>query len=271
MASDDVSATMDEAVPVFAGPVAAIRKIALDQPWRWLAAGWADMLRNPAVSFTYGVLAALTGYVLSLGLWWMDWIYLILPLAAGFLIVGPVLTVGLYEASRRNEEGMGTTIAQALAAFRRNASQIALMGIALLLLWFAWVRIAALIFMLYFGMEPPSFEDLVAHTFLEPASLPFLVLGTAVGAVLTLIAFGISVVSIPLLLDREDANVVEAIATSVRAVQMNPVPLLFWAVLIVVFGAAGLATLYLGLIVALPLIGHASWHAYRDLVSFPKA
>lgn len=271
MSSEEASAMVTDEVPVFAGPVAAIRKIPLDQPWRWLAAGWQDMRRNPAVSYTYGVLAALTGYVLSLGLWWADWIYLILPLAGGFLIVGPVLTVGLYEASRRNEQGQGTTIGQALAAFQRNASQIALMGIALLLLWFAWVRIAGLIFMLYFGMDPPSFEDLIAHTFLEPASLPFLVLGTAVGAILTLVAFGISVVSIPLLLDREDANVVEAIATSVRAVQTNPMPLLFWAVLIVVFGAAGLATLYLGLVIALPLVGHASWHAYRDLVSFPKA
>src|SRR5262249_291168 len=152
-----------------------------------------------------------------------------------------------------------TTLMQALVAFRRNQSQIALMGVALLLLALAWMRIAALVFMLYWGLEPPSFQDLVVSTFLEPAALPFLILGTLAGAALPLRADAISIVSIPLLLDNEQANVIEAIATSFRAVQTNPGPLLFWALLIVVFIAAGLVTLYLGLILALPLIGHASW------------
>lgn len=257
---------MAEAVPVYSGPAPAIRKIELDRPWRWLAAGWQDMRRTPVVSFAYGALAAVTGYLITFGLWASGLIYLTLPLVAGFLIVGPILTVGLYEASRRGEQGLDTTLGQALAAFTRNGSQIALMGVALLLLMFAWVRIAALIFMLYWGLEPPSFEDLVVNTFLRPSALPFLVFGTAVGGALALVAFSISVVSIPFLLDREDANVIDAIATSFRAVQTNPAPLLFWGALIVVFVAAGLLTLYLGLIVVLPLVGHASWHAYRDLV-----
>ena len=158
---------------------------------------------------------------------------------------------------------------QALTAYRRNSSQIGLMGVALMLLMFAWARIAALIFFLYFGLQPPSFENLVASTFLQADTLPFLVLGTLMGGVMALLAFAISVVSIPLLLDRPQANVIDAIATSFRAVQTNFLPMLFWAVLIAGFSAAGLATLYLGLIVTLPLIGHATWHAYRDLVSFP--
>lgn len=257
---------MAEAVPVFTGPAPVIRRIELDRPWRWLAAGWQDMRRTPVVSYSYGVLAAITGYLLTLGLYAAGLVHLILPLVAGFLIVGPILAVGLYEASRRGEQGQDTTLGQALSAFRRNGSQIALMGVALMLLAFAWIRIAALIFMLYWGLEPPSFEDLVVNTFLRPSALPFLVFGTAVGGALALLAFAISVISIPFLLDREEANVIDAIATSFRAVQANFAPLLFWAVLIVVFVAAGLLTLYLGLIVALPLIGHASWHAYRDLV-----
>ena len=259
-----------DVVPVYASPLPAIRKIEIDRPWQWLVKGWQDMRRAPSVSFTYGVLAAVTGYVLTLGLIWVDMLYLVLPLAAGFLIVGPILTVGLYEVSRRAELGETTTLAEALGAFRRNASQIALMGVALMLLMFAWARIAAMIFFLYFGLEPPSFENLVASTFLEPGTLPFLVFGTAIGGVMAMLAFSISVVSIPLLLDRPQANVIDAIATSFRTVQTNFLPMLFWAVLIAGFTAAGIATLYLGLIVTLPLIGHATWHAYRDLVTLPR-
>jgi uncharacterized membrane protein len=94
------------------------------------------------------------------------------------------------------------------------------------------------------------------------------VIGSAIGAVFAFVAFSISVVSIPLLLDRPESNVIEAIATSVRSVQANLLPLLLWGALIVVFTLAGLVTLYLGLIVTLPLIGHASWHAYRDIVAY---
>lgn len=258
-----------DAAPVYISPQPAIRKIELDRPWQWLVRGWSDLRGAPTVSLTYGVLAAVTGYLLTFGLLWADMLYLILPLAAGFLIVGPILTVGLYEVSRRAELGEGTTLAEALGAFRRNGSQIALMGVVLMLLMFAWARIAAIIFFLYFGLEPPSFEDLFASTFLEPGSLPFLVLGTVVGGAMAMLAFSISVISIPLLLDRPRANVVDAIATSFRAVQTNFAPMLFWAVLIAGFTAGGLVTLYLGLVVTLPLIGHATWHAYRDLVSFP--
>ena len=261
---------VDDLAPVYVSPQPAIRRIELDRPWQWLVKGWQDLRRAPTVSFTYGVLAAVTGYLLTFGLLWADLLYLVLPLTAGFLIVGPILAVGLYEVSRRAELGQSTTLFEALAAFRRNGSQIALMGVALMLLMFAWARIAALLFFLYFGLEPPSFEDLFASTFLEPDSLPFLVLGTLIGGGMALLAFSISVVSIPLLLDRPQANVIDAIATSFRTVQTNFLPMLFWAVLIAGFSAAGLVTLYLGLIVTLLLIGHATWHAYRDLVSFPE-
>lgn len=260
-----------DTVPVYASPMPAIRKIELDRPWQWLVKGWQDMRRAPVVSYTYGVLAALTGYVLTVGLLWVDMLYLLLPLMAGFLIVGPILTVGLYEVSRRAELGERTTLMEALAAFRRNGSQIALVGVALLLIMFAWARLAAMIFFLYFGLQPPSFENLIVATFLQADTLPFLVVGTLIGGVLALLTFSISVVSIPLLLDRPQANVVDAIATSFRTVQTNFLPMLFWGALIVLFTAAGLVTLYLGLIVTLPLIGHATWHAYRDLVSFPSA
>lgn len=252
-------------------PAAAIRikQIELDRPWQWLAAGWQDFRRSPAVGVLYGLLAAITGYLILVGLWWAGMLYLVLPLLGGFLIVGPILTVGLYEVGRRQEEGQETTFLEALAAFRRNPSQIALVGVALLLLMFAWARLAALLFFLYFGGDPPSFENLFAQTFLEADALPFLVAGTGVGAVLAFIAFSMSVVSIPLLLDRPEVNVIDAMIKSFEAVQRNFAALLFWAALIVVFTIAGLVTLFLGLVVVLPLLGFASWHAYRDLIERP--
>ena len=257
---------MAEAVPVFAHPKVSIRTLELDVPWSWLSKGWHDLRSNPSVGVTYGVLAAITGYLITAGLFALDMVYLILPLMAGFLIIGPILAVGLYEVSRRNEQGLSTSIGEALAAFGRNRSQIALMGVALMLLMFLWSRIAALLFFLYFGMDPPSFENLFVETFLSAGSWKFLIIGTAIGGVLSFFAFAISVISIPMLLDRPEMNVIEAIATSFKSVQANAGPMLLWAALIVAFSLVGLITLYLGLIITLPLIGHASWHAYRDTV-----
>ncbi len=258
---------MGKAVPVFTPKPLHIRQIDLDRPWAWLARGWQDFRAVPSVGLAYGILAVISSYLLTIGFIMLDMIYLVLPAAAGFLLLGPVLAVGLYEVSRRREQGLSVSLPEAVMAFRRNPVQIALVGVALLLLWFFWVRTAALLFFLYFGLEPPSIENLIVDTFLSTRGLPFLVIGTIIGALFAFVAFAISAISIPLLLDQEDASVMEAIAASVRAVQTNFVPLLLWGVLIVVFIAFGLVTLYLGLAITLPLVGHASWHAYRDLVA----
>jgi uncharacterized membrane protein len=257
---------MAEALPAFTTTPPKVRRVELDRPWSWLAAGWRDLRRAPRVSLAYGVVFALAGYALTLGLWWVGLMYLILPVMCGFLIVGPLLAVGLYEVSRRLEAGEPVSLGAAVRAWQRNGSQIGLMGIVLLLLLFAWIRLAALLFMLFFGLEPPSFPHLFAQTFLNPDALPFLIVGTVIGGVLAALAFAISATSIPFLLDRPESNVFTAIATSIAAVKENPATMLFWAALVAAFAGAGLITLYLGLIVTLPLIGHATWHAYRDLV-----
>src|SRR3954469_25732513 len=178
-----------DALPLARAPVGVIRKIELDRPWQWLAKGWQDLRRGPLVGLLYGVLAAVTGYFLSVGLWWLGLSYPILPLTAGFLIVGPILTVGLYEVSRRTEAGEPATFLNFVSGMRRNPSQIALLGLALLLLMIAWARFAALLFMLCFGYSPPPFEDLFAATFLTADALPFLIIGTAAGALLAFAAF----------------------------------------------------------------------------------
>lgn len=256
-----------EVVPVFGQPLPKIRKISVDRPWAWLAAGWQDLRSAPAVGLGYGALFAVAGFLLlgiayELELFWQ----VLLPMAGGFLLVAPVLAVGLYETSRRLQAGEPTSMKLALTGWNRNLGQLALVGVAGLVLWIAWMRLAFLIFMLFFAYEPPRPDNFLADVFLSDITIPFLLTGTAVGAVLAIIAFAISAVSVPLLMDR-DFNVIAAIVTSVEAVRQNFFPMMVWASLIVLFTAAGLLTFYVGLIVTLPLIGHATWHAYKDLVA----
>jgi len=263
---------MHDAVYVDSRSSAAIRHVEMDRPWRWLAAGWRDLMAAPATSLAFGVVFALAGYAITAGLFAAGVFYLVLPMMAGFLIIGPFAATGFYEISRQRQAGSRASLGQVFGAWRRNPSQIALMGVALLLILIFWARIAAMIFMLYYGIgNVPSVDKLLVETFLQPSSIPFLIFGTAVGGVLAAATFAISAVSIPMLIDRPGSNVIDAIVTSVRAVVANTRAMALWGLLIVLFTAAGLMTLYLGLIVVLPLIGHATWHAYKDLVQLSDA
>jgi uncharacterized membrane protein len=258
-----------DAVPVFTTPSPRIRVVPVDRPWLWLARGWTDMTRAPAVALAYGGCLVGASFLLTLGLALAELYYLILPLAAGFMLVAPLLAVGLYEVSRRLERGTPPpTLLEAVLAWRRNPLQIALSGLVLMLIHLAWVRIATLLFALFFEQAQPTLPGLLQVMFLSKFSLPFLATGAVIGAALAAFVFAISAVSFPMLLDR-DVGVATAIATSFTAVAVNWRPMALWAGLIVVFTSLGLATLYLGLAVALPLIAMATWHAYRDLVEQP--
>ena len=245
--------------------VLPVRLVGVDRPWRWLSAGWSDLRRAPAVSLSYGAIFVAASFLLTLGLWLAGLFYLILPLAAGFMFIGPVIAVGLYEVSRRLGEGQQVTLRDAIAAWRTHAGPIATMGLVLMLFMLAWIRLAFLIFALFFGPAPPSLEHLITTLLFTTDGIPFLIVGTAVGGVLAAVVFAMSAIALPLLLDR-DVGVLAAVATSVAAVLKNWRVMIGWGALIVLFTAAGLVTFYIGLAVTLPLIGHASWHAYRDLV-----
>ncbi len=256
---------MSDAIPVFTTPSPRIRVVPVDRPWVWLARGWNDLVQAPRVCLAYGIALVAANFGLTAGLLLADVPYLLLPLAAGFMLIAPVLAVGLYEVSRRLERGEVTTIGEAALAWRRNGLQIALFGLVLMLFHLAWVRTASLLFALFFQDVHPSLDGLADALLHSSIGLPFLIIGALIGAVLATGVFSISVISIPMLLDR-DVGVVTAIATSVTAVLANRQAMALWAGLIVVFTGLGIATLYLGLALALPLVGLASWHAYRDLV-----
>lgn len=242
-----------------------IRSVDVDRPWVWLSAGWRDMRASPTISIAYGLLAVLSSFVLVAGLAMYDMQYLVLPMAAGFMLLGPVFAVGLYETSRLLERGEQPTLMKVAGAYRRNGVQIAGIGLALMLAMLAWIRIAFLLFALFFATEPPAFDQLMDRIFFSTQTIPFLLTGTIVGGVIATLVFAISVVSIPMLLDRE-TDTFTAMATSVAVLRENLRTMAGWAFLIVLFTAAGMVTGFLGLALALPLIGHASWHCYRDLV-----
>ncbi|NNG02657.1 MAG: DUF2189 domain-containing protein [Inquilinus sp.] len=248
-----------------------VRRIDMDRPWAWLAAGWHDFRSAPMVCAGYGVIFALAGFILALLIWAYDVFYLVLPLTAGFMLMGPILAVGLYEISRRLEAGEPVSLGVALTAWRRNVSQIALMGLMLMLFLLGWIRIATLIFALFFADNPPRPDMMfIIDVFFSASSLPFLIVGTAVGGVLAALVFTFSVVSIPLLLDR-DVDVITAVVTSTTVVRENFRPMMVWGWLIVLFVGAGLATAFVGLIVTVPIVGLATWHAYRDSVDWGGA
>ncbi len=261
---------MSDAIAVFrARP--HIRQVAVDRAWSWLGAGWRDLTSAPLYSLAFGAAAVLAGWLIIALLMWLDVPYLVLPLSAGFFFVGPFMAVGLYEISRRLENGLMVDAEATFLAWRRNPDQIALMGAVLLLFHLAWMRAAQLLFALFAWRTVPSWDHFLELAWYSSRSLPFLAAGVAIGAALAAMAFAIGAFSMPYLLDRREANLFEAIATSVAAVRLNARPMLVWAGLIVVLVALAMIPGLLGLIVVLPVVAHASWHAYRDIVRFPPA
>jgi uncharacterized membrane protein len=259
---------MTDSLPVFRTPPPRILLVAVDRPWDWLASGWRDLLAHPWTSLAYGAALAAVGWIALAILFWLDLPYLAAPLTAGFFFIGPFAAVGLYEASRLRAAGETVRFATTAVAWRRNVGQIALMGLMLLLLHLAWMRIAQLLYAGFLDSGVPAWSTFAHLAFESTRSLPFLVAGVACGAALAACAFLIGAFSIPMLLDRPESNVFEAIGTSVAAVRANPRPMLLWAGLIVVFTGFGMAAALLGLLVTLPLVAHATWHAYRDVVRF---
>lgn len=242
-----------------------IRAVAPEAPWTWLTAGWHDLWQVPQISLAYGVAFSVVSAALTFGLFYLDLAYLLLPLAAGFMLLGPMLAVGLYEASRRLETGEPIRPARVLFVSTRSPTQLAFVGVLLMLFMLAWVRIATLLFALFIQSTFPPFEQWVSVLLFTANGLSLLIVGGLVGAVLAVAVFALSAVSVPLLMVR-DLDAITAMLTSVDAVRRNFWPMMLWGWLITILIVVGIATLYVGLAITFPLVGHATWHAYRDLV-----
>jgi uncharacterized membrane protein len=240
-----------------------IRSIGTDAPRRWLVKGWSDFKAGRSASLFYGLVLTLMGVILT-----QAWNTGAVELAflTGFLLVGPFLLMGLYDISRRVERGDAPRLADTMAAWKANAPAIGFFAVILALLFGVWVRVSLVVVALFFPNGVPSGPDLAAHLAESPEPIAFIVAYFAAGFGFALFVFATSVVSLPMLLDRDKTDALSAMITSFNALRLNFRPMLLWAFLIVVLVAAGFATAYLGLLVVLPWIGHATWHAYKEVV-----
>ena len=250
-------------LPAHALPLPGVRRIAADRPLRWLSAGWRDLTANPLPSLAYGLLFALAGDLIILAT--LDRPHLLTVSISGFFLVAPLLAAGLNELSRRTARGERILFIDSIRCFRRNGESMALFGLILALAALLWERFSAVAFALLGSSSGIDAGAFISSLVLSGEHTAFIATWFALGGLLALGAFAISVVAVPLMLDH-DADVPTAILTSLRAFATSPGPLLLWAALLVGLTLIGFATLLFGLVVIMPILGHASWHAYRDLV-----
>lgn len=258
-----VMAPASEASPPSAPPPLSaielpLRRLGLADPFRWLAAGWADFRRCPGLGLFYGAsFAAMGGMLMKV---FEAAPAYTLALSAGFLLMGPFLCMGLYHASACLERGERPRLAPSLLAWRTRTGTLAIFGFVLLVLEMLWGRASLVVFALSFDGMPDFRGSLLA--LFAPDNLGFIVAYLAVGSLFATLIYAISVIAIPMILDRS-TDAISAGLLSVRLVLTQPLVMGLWAALIAAIVFAALLPWFLGLLVAAPVLGHASWHAYR--------
>jgi uncharacterized membrane protein len=239
-----------------------VRKVTAGAPFGWLARGFADFRAHPLPSLFYGVCFAAMGWAIAVV--FRNAYEYVAALASGFFLVGPFLATGLYALSRRRERGEAAWLAPTLDAWRANAGAIGVFALVLIVVLLVWARASLVVFALFYTTEMPSADRFVEQV-VSLDNLEFLVAYACVGGFFAVLVFAISVVSVPMMLDRPVDGIV-AVLTSLRAFGANVPALIVWGLLIVLVIGAGFALFFAGLAVAVPVIGHASWHCYRALV-----
>jgi uncharacterized membrane protein len=248
-------------------PAPAIRHIGVVDLGHVLARGLDDFAAYRTDVLFLCVVYPLVGLVLARLAFGYDMLPLIFPLASGFALIGPFAAVGLNEMSRRRETGMAVTWADAFEVFRSPSfGAIVVLGLVLMAIFLLWLLAAEAIYQITLGPAPPdSLAGFVHDVLATSAGWTMIGLGIGVGFLFALLVLAISVVSFPLLLDRE-VGVDTAVLTSIRAVFMNPGPMAAWGLIVAVGLVIGSIPCFLGLIIVMPVLGHATWHLYRLIV-----
>ena len=235
--------------------VAPCRQLRPSDPLRWLAAGWRDLGRAPGVSLTLGIAVVAVSWTIS----WLAWTVGSLPLLIGmmstFILVGPLVAMGFYSVSARLARGERPSLGRAWRNARATASNVAIFGLLLLVVGLVWARAASMVHVFFPVGGQAGWSEFAL----------FLLVGSAVGSIFCGVIFTVSAFSLPMLKDRE-TDAITAALSSANAVLRNKGPMAVWAAIIVAGVAIGFATALIGLAITVPLLGHATWHAYRDAV-----
>ena len=239
-----------------------LRPLGWSDPLRWLRLGWRDFTRCPGIGLFYGTCFMVMGWAL-LKVYERAPAY-VLALSAGFLLMGPFLCLGLYRASQSLERGEKPDFGDSLLAWDTRTGALAIFGFVLLVLEMLWGRATLVVFAVSFDGLPDLKGSLLA--LLEPENLPFVAAWMAVGAVFASLIYAVSVVSIPMILHRQ-TDAVTAGLTSLRLVLTQTGVMVWWGLIIAVLVGLALLPWFAGLLLVGPVIGHASWHAYRAAVA----
>jgi uncharacterized membrane protein len=249
-------------------PAPAVRRIAPADLREVLAKGFDDfgVYRTDVIFLC--IIYPVVGLALGRLAFGYGMLPLLFPLASGFALIGPFAAVGLYEMSRQREQGVAVTWANAFGVVRRPSfAAIVLLGLLLLVIFLAWMAAAEMVYLATLGPAlPVSIGAFVRDVFTTGAGWMLIVVGCGVGFLFALLVLAISVVSFPLLVDRE-AGLDTAVWTSIRAVAANPVPMAMWGLIVAGALLIGSVPFFVGLIVVLPVLGHATWHLYRKVVA----
>ena len=252
------------------GPTQAapkIRDITIADLKDALGRGWDDFTAMPSHAVFLCLIYPIVGFLLARLVLGANVLPLLFPLAAGFALLGPLAALGLYEMSRRREQGLDVSWKHALDVSRSpSLGAIAVLGLLLVAIFLVWIAVAQAIYVATFGYAPAaSMPDFARQVLTTPEGRMLAIVGNGVGFLFAVLVLMLTVVSFPLLLDR-DVGVAVAILTSVRAVLANPVPMAMWGLIVAALLLIGSLPAFIGLAVVVPVLGHATWHLYRKVV-----
>ncbi len=246
----------------------AVRAIGAADLWDSVVKGAGDFTAAPTHVVFLAVIYPVIGLILGRVMLGYDMLPLVYPLITGFALVGPIAAMGLYELSRRREQGLDVSVGRALDVFQSPSfGAIARLSLLLLAIFLGWLFLARSLYVSLFGVAvPASVADFANQVLTTPAGTQLIVVGNGLGFLIAVAVLTISVVSFPLLLDRK-VSAATAVRTSVRAVLASPLTMALWGIFVVAALILGALPFFFGLCVVLPVLGHATWHLYRKAVS----